>query len=445
MLYYARSDTHYLLYIYDHVRNDLVAASDRSNTETDYIQRALERSRELSLSRNENHTFDEITGDGSRGWYAYILKHGHLSYDNEQFSVFKALWSWRDAVARKEDENPNFVLGSNNLSEIARANPPDLKALHSLLPGTAPLAKSRLAEIWELIQKAKAEGGPSLVQFLTSAAPESLRRNGTFRPARQQATPPLIGDDITVDRLSSSQLFGNMAISSRWEQSKETTASENDQVPFPWQRFVQQVPSSDVLQAEAAGPNSQTEATSAAQEASALESTAHNVEDIDEEFTLKRGKKRKSGESDDSEDESESDGDEEMGGVESGVLSLVDEKPQKRSRSKSERKQGQKDRDAQRKQERSQRKAERRQQQQLKKQEKEKAKQQSSAMYQAVPFDYSQAASVMNASRGSGSGAPATKEPRKVFDPYAKTGDDGMKGARKAPPIRGERSATFKK
>jgi exosome complex exonuclease RRP6 len=50
---------------------------------------------------------------------------------------------------------------------------------------------------------------------------------------------------------------------------------------------------------------------------------------------------------------------------------------------------------------------------------------------------------VMNANRGAAPG-PAQK-PKKVFDPYSKSGDTSIKGARKAPPIRGERSATFKK
>ena len=64
--------------------------------------------------------------------------------------------------------------------------------------------------------------------------------------------------------------------------------------------------------------------------------------------------------------------------------------------------------------------------------------------YSAVPFDYTKAASVMHANRGQAQQG-GQREQKKVFDPYSKTGDDGLKGARKAPPVRGERSATFKK
>src|SRR5687767_12858901 len=133
MLYYARSDTHYLLYIYDRVRNDLVEASDRSDPEKDFIGKALARSKELSLSRRHQHLdFNEETGEGSRGWYDYVLNHAHLAFDAEQFTIFKAIWKWRDYTARKEDESPHFVLGNNYINEIAKSKPPDAKAVHSL-------------------------------------------------------------------------------------------------------------------------------------------------------------------------------------------------------------------------------------------------------------------------------------------------------------------------
>jgi exosome complex exonuclease RRP6 len=64
--------------------------------------------------------------------------------------------------------------------------------------------------------------------------------------------------------------------------------------------------------------------------------------------------------------------------------------------------------------------------------------------YNAVPFDYTKAASVMHAARGQPQ-QNGPKEQKRVFDPYSKTGENEIKGARKMPPVRGERSATFKK
>ena len=239
-MYYARSDTHYLLYIYDNVRNELIEASNKVDAEKNYINEALERSRELSLSRHEHPDYNGTTGEGSRGWHNYVLKHSHLAFNGEQFAIFKALWKWRDETARKEDESPNFVLGTTNVTEIARVNPPDGKALHSLLPLTAPLARARLNDIWSCVQEAKSQGGPSLLQFFTSMAPDIKSHGKVPKLTRHRAqVSTREEEEISIASMSQSKLFGSMPISSRWEESKESSIDLEDSVPFPWQKFVQ--------------------------------------------------------------------------------------------------------------------------------------------------------------------------------------------------------------
>ena len=463
-MYYARSDTHYLLYIYDRVRNDLIAASDRSNPETDLIRRALEKSKDLSLYRHEHPGFDEKTGEGSRGWYGYILKHGHLSLDAEQFAVFRAIWRWRDAAARREDENPNFILGSNNIVQIARVNPPDMKALHSLLPLSAPIARSCLNELWGQIQATKSEGGPSLLHFLTSQAPESLKKNGVLKGVKPPTTLPVVDGEAGAERLARSQLFGNMPISSRWEESKKTANGQNDYIPFPWQRFVQESTewnAADDIKTE--GDAAEAETIAAAE---APAPNAEAMEEDDQEFTLKRGKKRKAAPADEdstSSEELESDedndaaSDEPMQDADNGVISIEEDQP-KKPKNKKARKAERRAREQQIEIERAQKKAERKELKAQKKQQERKEKQEEKEKekkdktdktdkeqkkFAAVPFDYSTAASVMNASRGGGE--EQNKKKGKVFNPYAKSAEEGVKGARKAPPIRGEKSATFKK
>ncbi|CAG9941203.1 unnamed protein product [Clonostachys rosea f. rosea IK726] len=419
MLYYARSDTHFLLYIYDCVRNELVNASDSSSPETNLIAKVLQRSKELALSRYEHPTLDEATGEGSRGWYNYILKHGHLAYNAEQFAVFRALWKWRDDVARTEDENPNFVLGTTTISDIARINPPDPKALHSSLPLNAPLVKPRLTELWQRIQETKAEGGPSLLQFLTSLSPDALKKGSAARFAAPPKSLPKLDSEIVMVRLAKSRLFGDMPISSRWEDSKQTPSNVD------------------------------------------VAAKAEATEELDDEFTLKKGRKKKSaaadeeeeeeegeeqngGEDEDEEDEDEGDSDAEVEQGEAGLLSLDDGEPKSKkdkAARKAAKKAERKARNAEAEQARLAKKAERKASKAQRKLEKEQKKQGDQKSYNAVPFDYSTAASVMNASRE----ASNSNGKKPVFDPYAKTADDGLKGARKALPIKGERSGTFKK
>lgn len=435
MLYYARSDTHHLLYIYDRVRNDLVSASDRSDPEKDLIGRALEKSRELSMSRHVHADYNEETGEGPRGWYNYVLKHSHLAYNGEQFAVFKAIWKWRDETARKEDESPNFVLGTTNVADIARVNPPDAKALHSLLPLTAPLARARLNDIWERVQAAKAEGGPTLLRFFAAMAPEGVSK--LPKTTREVANVPDLEGGVLVSRLNKSRLFGKMPISTLWDGSQPVVEDQDDQVPYPWQRFVSAVAEGTV--------DANPEPIEVAKPPIATSAPKPAVPEVEEEFTLKRGKKRKSDSVDEqSSSDVEVESDEDMGDAGDGVIEIDDEStnqgPSRKQRKKEKRakkRQDEEEAHAAARDAKAARKLKKQEEKQKQKAEKEKT-------YNAVPFDYSQASSVMNAKREPQSKQPAGKQ-KKIFNPYAKTAEEGVKGARKAPPIRGERSATFKK
>ncbi|KAL6697746.1 ribonuclease H-like domain-containing protein [Trichoderma pleuroticola] len=448
MMYYARSDTHYLLYIYDRIRNDLVQVSDRSTPEKDLISIVLKKSRELSLSRHENLEFNSETGEGSRGWFNFVLKNSHLGYKSDQFTVFRTLWKWRDVTARTEDENPNFVLGTNSLTEIARANPPDAKALHSLLPLTAPLARSKVNEIWSQIQEEKAKGGPTLLQFFTARDPSSLQqRGGVPRVTKTQAQPAKLEAAATASKLHRSQLFGDVAVSSRWDETKGDAAVQEDYFPFPWQRFVEDatdfVVGAQPVQETPAAAEEPTEPAAAAAPAA--------EDEKDEEFTLRRGRKRKS-DAIENDEPSSSEGEEMQDDVmdDNAVIEIEDEavSPRAAKRAKKlERKQRKKNkRDAAKMAEEQQRLELRtkRQGEKLAREEQRKNQQPQAGAYQAVPFDYSKAASVLHAKRDEAKES-TQQDKKKVFDPYAKTGDDEIKPARRMPPIRGEKSATFKK
>ncbi|ODA75909.1 hypothetical protein RJ55_08550 [Drechmeria coniospora] len=442
MLYYARSDTHFLLYIYDHLRNELVAVSDRSNPETDYITRALDRSKELALSRHEHPEYDESTGQGARGWYNYLLKQAYLGFDGEQFAVFRALWKWRDELARQEDESPNFVLPSNNIISIVRVNPPDIKALHSMLPLTAPLARSRFNEIWDLVREAKSRAGPTALQFFTSAAAPSAE---TVKPIKLTQIPEL-GEEVVIPIMSRSQLFGDMPLSTMWE-AEQAVETRVDNIPFPWQRFTQ-----DAMTMKAGGQHVDVDPVVAAKVVKAPPLAAGNsaINEDDEEFTLKRGRKRKSedveetiSESDtsscsDTSSESESEEDEGLEATEdgNGSKNATSDPKQQRRREREAKKALVKDAQMamhKEKQLKKRKKMEERQQQQQQQQQDEEDEE--------APFDYSKASSVMHARKDVSRPAKV----QKPFDPYAKIGDNPMKGARKAPPVKGERSSTFRK
>jgi exosome complex exonuclease RRP6 len=125
MLHYARADTHFLLYIYDNLRNTLLEKSSRPSSPaiTRHItplsdgeptrrnpqkamRNVLERSAETALKLYEREVYDP-TGKGSGGWLAVARKwlpKGTL--DEQPGWILRRLHAWRDNVAREEDESP---------------------------------------------------------------------------------------------------------------------------------------------------------------------------------------------------------------------------------------------------------------------------------------------------------------------------------------------------
>ncbi|CAK7240461.1 MAG: exosome nuclease subunit [Sporothrix thermara] len=272
MLYYARSDTHYLLYIYDMVRNELAAKSDRANPEKDLTEYVLQKSKEVSLSRHEALLCDPETGMGSRGWLNNLVK-TYTLLSGEQFAVYRALYQWRDDLARRLDESPGFLMPVRVLSDIARILPPDRKALWSLINNTARATKSHMDELFTLIQDAQARGatGPTSVEFLRSDAVGAIVKSNRHLNFSAQATatavsaiaalPGLPGPakdaaplpDVTELRSTFSQLWGKTPIGGG-KRGLDGDESSGGGVPIeaPW--FVQAAISGQASSTAAAPP-----------------------------------------------------------------------------------------------------------------------------------------------------------------------------------------------
>ncbi|KAI5304539.1 exosome nuclease subunit [Ascosphaera pollenicola] len=202
MFDYARSDTHYLLYIYDLMRNELVENSDPETNLVDYVS---ERSKEESLQRFERPTYDVETGKGSVGWYELLLKTSVL-FSKEQFAVFRAVHRWRDEVARAEDEGLQYVLAKHALFRIAHAMPLDPIALLKAAAPVSPVVRAHILELVELIKKAKIDGanGPELRDVLhpiTGEPPQAISRAATPTEKTRFGT-------AVVERADLSQFWG---------------------------------------------------------------------------------------------------------------------------------------------------------------------------------------------------------------------------------------------
>ncbi|KAI6245921.1 Exosome complex exonuclease rrp6 [Erysiphe necator] len=219
MLYYARADTHYLLYIYDQMRNELVEKSSHENAKENLIDAVLQKSKETSLSRYERQIYNTETGKGPGGWFSLLLKTPAM-FNKEQFAVFRAVHAWRDKIARIDDDSPSFLMPNHTLFSIAKIMPTDLLSLLRTAHPVSYGVKSRVDELLEIIKLAQETGhtGPSITDFIR---PRSLKASSQ---AAMLATPqdsqvrnvkvvPSDGELRSID----SSFWGSAFGSSMWD------------------------------------------------------------------------------------------------------------------------------------------------------------------------------------------------------------------------------------
>ena len=191
MFNYARCDTHFLLYVFDNMRNELIDSSNPSTTEGDLIEQVLERSKKETLQIYEIPSYDAELGMGSGGWYNTVFRTPNL-FTKEQFAVFRAAHQWRDRIAREEDEGVTTILSKADLFNIAHHLPIDTAALFSCCRANSDAFKRRAEDLLEIIKnvKASSQDAPEMAAFLESH-PETVRRDAATAEwkERQEASP----------------------------------------------------------------------------------------------------------------------------------------------------------------------------------------------------------------------------------------------------------------
>ncbi|OJD35991.1 exosome component 3-5 exonuclease [Diplodia corticola] len=245
---YARSDTHFLLYIYDNMRNELVDESQFDNPEQDRILRVLSKSKETSLQTYENPIYDAKHGSGPAGWYKALWRNPN-AFNKEQFAVFRAVHQWRDAVARQEDESTHYVMANHALFSVARAVPADKAALFTVAQPVSPVVRLRADELVGTIARAKEAGaeGPEMWEVFAkekTALPTAQTTATTTAAAlvstQQQplsfaapATKPVVSDAALV-RADRSSFWGKAFASSLWQNAQQHNNNNGDFVsPAP--------------------------------------------------------------------------------------------------------------------------------------------------------------------------------------------------------------------
>lgn len=117
---YARADTHFLLNIYDQLRNTLI--------EQNKLAGVLAESRNVAKRRFEYSKFRPLAPsptvycpiDKPDPWKVLMFQYS-ISPNKEE--LVKKLYDWRDTIARRDDESPRYVMPNQLLVELARHAP----------------------------------------------------------------------------------------------------------------------------------------------------------------------------------------------------------------------------------------------------------------------------------------------------------------------------------
>ncbi|KAH0543982.1 hypothetical protein FGG08_001749 [Glutinoglossum americanum] len=202
MFKYARSDTHFLLYIYDNLRNELIDKSNPTNPYLNHIENVLARSKETALLTYEPDIYDEVSGANATGW-SIMLKKTPTNFTNEQLSVFKAVHRWRDKTARQADESLNYVMPKRILFSIARVMPVDVQSLLGLSRDMPTLIKFRASELVKAIKQAKEDAGKTNPQTPS----REFVHKGKIAPSSLGASAPSKGLEVQDEVKSASSTW----------------------------------------------------------------------------------------------------------------------------------------------------------------------------------------------------------------------------------------------
>jgi exosome complex exonuclease RRP6 len=186
MLHYARSDTHYLLAVYDHLR---IALRSHVPTPLDLtipppplppfalLNETFARSVKTSASVYEQDAYSFSTGLGSEGW-RIILKRNRLDKEyltalaiptlplktgwgpgEIRLEVLRGLHYWRERKSRELDESTNWIIGNRNLIALVEEAkiPRDVVSLMTILGknrgGVGEMMRKYREEVIEVINQ----------------------------------------------------------------------------------------------------------------------------------------------------------------------------------------------------------------------------------------------------------------------------------------------------
>lgn len=145
LIMYARQDTHYLLYICDMLRQELLR---KANGQTNLLLNVYQLSTDLCKKR---FVKPKITPES----HLELYRKSKRIFDNRQLFALKQLFEWRDSVGRMEDESYGYVLPNHMMLQIAENLPREMQGILACCNPIPPLVRQHLHVLHKFILKAR--------------------------------------------------------------------------------------------------------------------------------------------------------------------------------------------------------------------------------------------------------------------------------------------------
>ncbi|XP_012282289.1 exosome component 10 [Orussus abietinus] len=147
LMKYAREDTHFLLYIKDILRNDLIKTA---NGKSNILKAVYDRSTEICKHTYVKPIYTEES-------YLGIYRKSQKMFNNKQLYALKELYKWRDITARLEDDSTAYILPNHMLLNIAETLPREMQGILACCNPIPPLVRQNLLKLHKIILKARDE------------------------------------------------------------------------------------------------------------------------------------------------------------------------------------------------------------------------------------------------------------------------------------------------
>lgn len=144
MINYAREDTHYLRYVYQRLKSDLINKGVGENL----LVATWANSRLTCLKK---YRIPDIGPDSHMDMY----RKSKMLFNDRQMFALRQLFVWRDKVAREEDESLGFVLPKHMMLQIANVLPREMQGILACCSPIPPLVRQHLLTLHKIILKAR--------------------------------------------------------------------------------------------------------------------------------------------------------------------------------------------------------------------------------------------------------------------------------------------------